>query len=106
MEDPFSVAYDQTLLGHYRGMSDEDLDAEIQRLGDAVEKNGGLETLNAVAAHDSAQYDLALAETARRERAKPLGQPFGQHLADCDACKAAGRACDFDSWRGRCSVLS
>lgn len=106
MDDPFTLAYDKAMLGHYRGLGDEALAAEIQRLEDAAEKNGGLLTLSAVAAHDSAHYDLALAETARQERAKPLGQPFGQHLADCDACEAAGRACDFDSERGRCSVLS
>ena len=74
MEDPFTLAYDKAMLGHYRGLGDEALAAEIQRLGDTAEKNGGLETLNAVAAHDSAQYDLALAETVRRERAAAL--PF------------------------------
>lgn len=106
MEDPFTLAYDKAMLGHYRGMSDEDLDAEAERLERQISRNKGRETQSSAAFHDSAQYDLALAETARQERAKPLGQPFGQHLADCDACKAAGRACDFDSERGRCSVLS
>ena len=105
MDDPFTLAYDKAMLGHYRGLGDEALAAEIQRLKDTAGKNGGLETLNAVAAHDGAQYDLALAETASQERAEPLGRPFGQHLAGCGACKAAGRACDFDSGRGRRSVL-
>ena len=74
MEDPFSVAYDQTLLCHYRGMSDEDLDAEAERLERQISRNKGRETQSSAAFHDSAQYDLALAETVRRERAAVL--PF------------------------------
>lgn len=74
MEDPFSVAYDQTLLGHYRGMSDEDLDAEVARLERQISRNKGRETQSSAMFHDSAQYDLALAGTVRRERAAVL--PF------------------------------
>ena len=58
MEDPFTLAYDKAMLGHYRGLGDEALAAEIQRLGDAADGCSG----------GAARYDLALAETARDER--------------------------------------
>lgn len=53
-----------------------------------------------------AMYAISRAEAERCRANKPLGQPFGQHLADCAACKASGRRCDFDPERGSCPVLS